>query len=373
MSPAAHLEVVGGSDPLLTNSWSSFDKLTDVASYPMVVFHQRTLGLPRAAVVQRTIEFDADPSAMIPATFELLITVDNASGGALLATCGSCSMMLRWKTDDEALAIISAETASEAVHWMQVLATQHPKRHETSRPELRTWRVTDYGSPISTLGRIDARPWSETARNYPGGTGVELGALMESEPLSSGGPRLILWFGAPGTGKTSAIRTLAREWSGWCDVHVMADPEALLARPNYLAAAIDHRPDDPYRVRRARQRLIVAEDCDGLLASLQGQVGPALARLLNFTDVLSAGAAESFVLITTNQPVHRLHPALVRPGRCLALVEFASFDEHEANRWLPGDATTVRGRQTLAELYEHTRRVGQMGVQRSGHLEGGYL
>ena len=192
MSPAAHLEVVAGSDPLLTNSWSSFDKLTDVASYPMVVFHQRTLGLPRAAVVQRTIEFDADPLAMIPATFELLITVDNASGGALLATRGSCSMMLRWRTDGEALAIISAKTASEAVQWMQVLATQHLKRHETSRPELRTWRVTDYGSPISTLGRIDARPWPETARNYPGGTGAELGALMESGPLSSGGPRLIL-------------------------------------------------------------------------------------------------------------------------------------------------------------------------------------
>jgi hypothetical protein len=373
MTPAAQLEVVGGSDPLLTNAWSSFDKLTDVMAYPMLAFHERTLGLPLAAIVQRTIEIDADPSSTVPTGFEQLITVDNASGGALLATCGSCSMMLRWKTDHEVLAIISAETASEAQHWMQALAAQHPMIRETCRPEVRTWRVTDYGSPMSTLGRIDACPWSETARNYPGGTGAELGALIGSEPRSSGGPRLILWFGAPGTGKTSAIRTLAREWSGWCDVHVMAEPEALLSRPSYLAAAIDHRPDGADRTRSGRQRLIVAEDCDVLLAAPQSQVGPALARLLNVTDGLSAGAAEAFVLITTNQPVHRFHPALVRPGRCLALIEFAPFDEQEANRWLPDDAPKVRGRQTLAELYEHTRQDGEIGAQRCEQLEGGYL
>ena len=36
------------------------------------------------------------------------------------------------------------------------------------------------------------------------------------------------------------------------------------------------------------------------------------------------------VLITTNEPVARLHPALVRPGRCLAETEFRRFTRVEA-------------------------------------------
>jgi hypothetical protein len=53
------------------------------------------------------------------------------------------------------------------------------------------------------------------------------------------------------------------------------------------------------------------------------------------------------VAITTNEDLHRLHPAVVRPGRCLAQIEVGPLTAGEASRWL--------GRQTgsapLAELY----------------------
>ena len=35
------------------------------------------------------------------------------------------------------------------------------------------------------------------------------------------------------------------------------------------------------------------------------------------------------VLITTNEPIRRLHPALLRPGRCLSETEFRKFTAAE--------------------------------------------
>jgi hypothetical protein len=57
--------------------------------------------------------------------------------------------------------------------------------------------------------------------------------------------------------------------------------------------------------------------------------------------------------VTTNEPVGRLHPALRRPGRCWAQVEFAPFTAREAAAWLRRRDTPRRapGGGTLAELY----------------------
>ncbi len=151
-------EVGRGTEPLMEDVSASFDKTTEVGSYPLIVFHQRTLGLPRASVVQRTIEFDAEPSELVPETFESLIVVDYSSGGALVAVHGSCSILLRWNTPDEVIATISAETANEAEHWMQVLVTRHPRHCEAGRPELRTWRTNDFGSTV-----LDTRPLGRSA------------------------------------------------------------------------------------------------------------------------------------------------------------------------------------------------------------------
>lgn len=40
------------------------------------------------------------------------------------------------------------------------------------------------------------------------------------------------------------------------------------------------------------------------------------------------------VLVTTNEPLRRLHPAIARPGRCAARVEFTPFTAEEAAAWL---------------------------------------
>jgi hypothetical protein len=66
-------------------------------------------------------------------------------------------------------------------------------------------------------------------------------------------------------------------------------------------------------------RLLVLEDCDELIrAEAKSGAGQSLARLPNLTDGLLGQGVKVLVCITTNEELGRLHPAVTRPGRCLA-------------------------------------------------------
>jgi hypothetical protein len=59
------------------------------------------------------------------------------------------------------------------------------------------------------------------------------------------------------------------------------------------------------------------------------------------------------VLVTTNEPLRRLHPAVARPGRCAARIEFVPFSTDEAAAWLErrGGHHEGAGPATLADLF----------------------
>ena len=83
-----------------------------------------------------------------------------------------------------------------------------------------------------------------------------------------------------------------------------------------------------------------------------GRTG-ALATLLDLTDGILGHGTGTLVLVTTNEPVEHLHPAVRRRGRCLADVEFGPLSVAEAKAWLSraGCAAEVDGPLTLSELY----------------------
>jgi hypothetical protein len=157
------------------------------------------------------------------------------------------------------------------------------------------------------------------------------------------------------TDKTSAIRTLAREWKKWCSVQYVIDPERLFLYPSYLTDVVTtYRNDD-------RWRLIVAEDSDEYLrATARKEAGESLGRLLNVSDgILSEASRNTLVLLTTNERLNKLHPALIRPGRCLAQVEFTRFTVEEARNWLSRNTAGDKP-LTLAELVERRRDMKQI-------------
>jgi ATP-dependent 26S proteasome regulatory subunit len=85
--------------------------------------------------------------------------------------------------------------------------------------------------------------------------------------------------------------------------------------------------------------------------------GQGLSRMLNVCDGLLGQSLNVLVLITTNEEIGRLHPAVARPGRCLSNVESETFDPIAARRWLVahGASGSVSRRVTLAELYAQAR------------------
>jgi hypothetical protein len=139
----------------------------------------------------------------------------------------------------------------------------------------------------------------------------------------------------------------------WAAVHFIADPECFLGHGTAYALEVLSAAD-PERQASREWRLVVLEDAGEMLAiDARREVGQALSRLLNITDGLLGQGMNALVLVTTNEPLGKLHPAIHRDGRCLAQVEFPQLPPAEANAWLERHGSTVRVTRPigLAELY----------------------
>ena len=250
----------------------------------------------------------------------------------------------------EVLVLVTATTAAIADAVMDEIRRAAPPPPQTDTlSRLTLWTAGTGGSPVRHRRWVDAPRWSAIERNYPRDVAQPLGRLMTmaSSGPSAGG-RLMLWYGEPGTGKTTAIRSLAHEWGEWADVHFVLDPEAFFGGPDYLMHVVGDED--------TRWKVLVVEDADELIrADARKEAGASLGRLLNLTDGILGHGLRVLLLITTNEPMRALHPAVVRPGRCLADVQFRAFSFAEAAEWL-GDAAPVPSgvsaeHLTLAELY----------------------
>ncbi|HUY85667.1 MAG TPA: DUF5925 domain-containing protein [Acidimicrobiales bacterium] len=226
---------------------------------------------------------------------------------------------------------------------------------------------------VESRSRIIQVPsWADVALNYPTSTRSSIDWIMGLTPedLPANGSRLVVWHGAPGTGKTYALRALMKAWRRWCDPHIIIDPEQAFHQPRYLLEVV---LDSQSAIRsdiRDPWKLVIVEDADLLLRTAQSNSSkPALDRLLNLCDGLLGQGMPTLVLLTTNMRIAKLPPALVRSGRCLAITEFTKFSVTQARSWLGGIAPTSGGEQSLAELFEargDTRRVGEFAEEPVG-------
>lgn len=225
---------------------------------------------------------------------------------------------------------------------------------EDHRVPVAFWSFGRHGA-VALTRSVGVPRWSEIAGNYPDRVRSRLAALMGGVGKADEVGRLILWHGPPGTGKTWALRALGWEWRRWCELHYVVDPEVFLREPTdyMLRVLLDEDEDDE---DRERWRLLVLEDTGELLsADARARAGQGQSRLLNVVDGLIGQGLRALVLVTTNEAVGRLHPAVARPGRCAAAIEFGPFPATEAGAWLsrrgvdPGRAAGAAA--SLASLY----------------------
>jgi Domain of unknown function (DUF5925)/ATPase family associated with various cellular activities (AAA) len=243
------------------------------------------------------------------------------------------------------------------------------------------WMYSPQG-PRPSWRPIAVPAWDESEPDYAQRTRGQLADLMHGFQAARGG-QLILWHGEAGTGKTFALRALAWEWRDWCQIHYIVDPDSffgqhadylmsVLLEPPYpmMMGATGYGPEIGFGVSEAMVtlgdgdapeedesrlwRLLVMEDTGELLAAdARERTGQGLSRFLNVVDGLIGQGLQVIVLVTTNEEIRKLHPAVARPGRCAANVHFDPLDADEAAEWLRarGVDSPVQGSRTLASLY----------------------
>jgi hypothetical protein len=292
-----------------------------------------------------------------------------------------------------AFAQVAAATDEAAQAGLEEIRTLLPRasREREGRVPVRFWSYGPHG-PMPMGRTLSVPSWAEIAGNYPGATGAELHRLMTGDLPWRGG-QLILWHGETGTGKTTALRALAREWSSWCEPHYITDPEKFFGdRSDYMLSVmletemfddedgeLDFEAGTSMSIvtsvghgmwaippvgmsgrlqsdeeRGPSWRLLILEDTGELLsADARIQAGQGLSRFLNVVDGLIGQGLRILVLVTTNEELGRLHPAVSRPGRCASNVLFTRLPVEQANAWLAerNHEGTVTEPTTLAGLY----------------------
>ncbi len=289
---------------------------------------------------------------------ESTVIAHDAAGNLLIA---------EWEHEHVSCRLL-ARTHHEAASLLATMRLLLPEAQEPADDAVRVafWSYSDREVQRVTR-RIAIPTWHAVRANYNSRTRADLESLIHMRPDVASG-KLILWHGPPGTGKTWALRALLREWRQWAGAHYVLDPEKFFGQSaSYMMSVIldqDGEAADEDEEKK-KWRLIILEDAGELLGKdARLEVGQGLGRMLNVCDGLVGQGLRVLVLLTTNEDVGTMHPAVVRRGRCLANIRFDLCPRTRVANWAvshgvaPGDERST----LLADLFAADQIVTRGGA-----------
>jgi len=284
----------------------------------------------------------------------IALTAPDADAVALITEQGSAIMTIRIGAHEEGAARRALADIQETLSL--------PKEPASPSLQMTFWHGGSLG-PSRFVREMEYVEWDSISANYPVSTRSQVSSLMAKFKPTQGAGRLIVFQGLPGAGKTWATRALASAWQSWCRVEYMVDPECFFGQAEYMTAVLLSQPplevEEKEERPRSRWRLLILEDTGELLSiDAKREHGQAISRLLNTCDGMLGQSLKTMLLITTNEELGRLNPAVVRHGRCAAVVEFDPFSPEEARAWLAErdcQEPVVRSAVPLSDLYAMLR------------------
>lgn len=155
------------------------------------------------------------------------------------------------------------------------------------------------------------------------------------EKLNKDQKGIVLFYGLPGTGKTSIIKHLTSKIK---DSFIFIPPNLItrLTDPEFTSFLSEHP-----------KSILVIEDCENYIKSRELGDFNVVSSLLQLTDGFLSDILGIRVICTFNTDISEIDEALLRPGRLIAEYK---FEELTADKF---KETTVEGQRTLANIFNN--------------------